>query len=112
MSVFEESIDDAVWAAVAVTFVIGVVTITTTIVLHFRAERKARKQHEATILQAGYAALQRGDHMDLMIHYEFWRLAEEEEARLRALGATGESLSVRFAAARGRGVPLVNEPGD
>lgn len=50
------------WAIVGVTFVIGVCTMVTTIILHLlpgTAEKGARKRHESTVLLAGRAALQR-----------------------------------------------------
>lgn len=121
MSEYVTSIHGSGWAVVVFTLLAGVISATATILFSRAAEKGAReraaaaaaereqRQHAWAVLQAGYAALQRGDPLDLMIHEEFWELAEKEEARRRAMGSTRESVFVRFPAAAGRGVHVVGD---
>lgn len=120
MSEYVTSIHGSGWAVVVFTLLAGVISAIATILSSRAAEKGARerasaaaereqRQHAWAVLQAGYTALQRGDPLDLMIHEEFWELAEKEEARRRAMGSTRESVFVRFPAAAGRGVPVVED---
>jgi hypothetical protein len=103
---------DIYCAILVVSFGVGVATVSTAVVRRWpdAAELGARQLHRWSVPQAEYAALDRGESLDLTIWEEFWKTVEKHEAKEHALGGIRESVFARFAAVSGvAGPPLKNQ---